>query len=121
MKNYYDFRKTVTQKLSNILEEKIERLVLPENAFGYSAQKGHYNVSPFGTAEYIISVVLNNLDAYNDFYNEFYEEDYDFFTAINWKRDGVYGYYGVDLYVPEASLELGQSKVKEMLDSINED
>ena len=27
MKNYYDFRKSVNQKLSRILEEKIEKLV----------------------------------------------------------------------------------------------
>ena len=48
MKNYYDFRKTVKQKLNRILEEKIERLVLPQNAFGYTAKKGHYVVTPFG-------------------------------------------------------------------------
>ena len=124
MKNFYDFRKSVNQKLSTILEEKITRLILPQNAFGYSAGKGNYTVTPFGTADYIISVVLKDLDAYNDFYNEFYEdedENLKLFRDINWKRDGVYGYYGVDLYVQEASLEEGQAKVKDILHDIEED
>lgn len=121
MKNYIDFRKSINQKLSRILEDKIERLVLPQNAFGYSAAKGHYNVSPFGTSEYIISVVLNDLDAYNSFYNEYYEDEFSGFTAVNWKRDGVYGYYGVDFYVSEASLEKGQAVVKDILRNIEED
>lgn len=123
MKNYYDFRKSINTKLTRILEEKIERLVLPQNAFGYSAAKGHYNVTPFGTAQYIISVVLKDAEAYEDFYNEYYEDEKrgEIFTDLNWKRDGVYGYYGVDLYVPEVSLEAGQAYVKEILDAINED
>lgn len=123
MMNYYDFRKNVKQKLSKIMEEKIERLVLPQNAFGYSAAKGHYTVTPFGVAQYIISVVLNDLDAYNDFTNEYYEDEKrgEIFTDINWKRDSVYGYYGVDLYVPEVSLEAGQAYIKEIFDNIAED
>ena len=43
------------------------------------------------------------------------------FTDINWKRDSVYGYYGVDLYVPEVSLEAGQAYIKEIFDNIVED
>lgn len=123
MKNFYEFRKAINQKLSRILEEKIEKLVLPQNAFGYSAEKGHYNVSPFGTSTYIISVVLKDSEAYNDFYNEYYEDEKrgEIFTDINWKHDGVYGYYGVDLYVPEVSLEAGQAYIKEIFDNIKED
>ena len=121
MKNYYDFRKSVNQKLSKILEEKIERLVLPQNAFGYSAVKGHYNVTPFGTAQYVISVVLKDLDAYNDFYNEYYEDEFPGFTDVNWKRDSVYGYFGVDFYVSEASLEGAQAKIKDIFNDIEED
>lgn len=122
MKNYYDFRKSINQKLSRILEEKIERLVLPQNAFGYSAAKGHYNVSPFGVAQYIISVVLTDIDTYNDFYNEYYEyEDSKHPYEVNWKRDGVYGYYGADIYVPESRLEEAQALVKEILANIEED
>lgn len=122
MKNYYDFRKSINQKLSRILEEKIERLVLPQNAFGYSAAKGHYNVSPFGVAQYIISVVLTDIDTYNDFYNEYYEyEDSKHPYEVNWKRDSVYGYYGADIYVPESRLEEAQALVKEILANIEED
>lgn len=121
MKNYYDFRKSINQKLAKIMEEKVERLVLPQNSFGYSANKGHYNVSPFGTNDYIISVVLNDLDAYNDFYNEYYEDEFTGFTDIKWKRDGVLGYFGVDFYVPDSSLEAGQAKVKEIFRDIEED
>lgn len=122
MKNYYDFRKSINRKLSTILEEKIERLVLPQNAFGYSAAKGHYNVSPFGVAQYIISVVLKDLDTYNDFYNEYYEyEDSKHPYEVKWKRDGVYGYYGADIYVPESRLEEAQALVKEIFTNIEED
>lgn len=121
MKNYYDFRKTVKQKLSKIMEEKIEKLVLPQNVFGYSAALGHYTVSPFGTAKYIISVVLDGKEAYDDFYNEYYEDEFAGFTDIKWKSDGVYGFFGVDFYVPEESLEAGQAKVKELLAILEED
>lgn len=121
MKSYLDFRNSINQKLSRILEEKIERLVLPQNAFGYSAAKGHYNVTPFGTSEYIISVVLNNLDAYNDFYNEYYEEEDKHPYQVNWKRDSVYGYFGADIYVAESRLEEAQALVKEILAAIEED
>lgn len=123
MKNYYDFRKSVNQKLSRILEEKIEKLVLPQNAFGYSAAKGHYNVSPFGTSTYIISVVLKSAEAYDDFYNEYYEDEKrgEIFSDVNWKRDNVYGYYGVDLYVSETALEAGQAYIKEIFNAIEED
>ena len=123
MKNYFDFKKTVNQKLNTILEEKIERLVLPQNAFGYSGKKGHYVVTPFGVSEYIISVVLPDLDTYNDFYNAYYDNDdqENLFTAENWKRDGVYGQFGVDLYVNEARLEEGQAFVKELFERIDEE
>lgn len=124
MKNYYDFRKTVNQKLAKIMEEKIERLVLPQNAFGYSGKKGHYIVTPFGVSQYIISVVLPDIEAYNDFYNAYYDNDNDYngvFTDLNWKRDGVYGQYGVDLYVNEAALEEGQAAVKELFERIDEE
>lgn len=119
MKNYFDFKKSINQKLNRILEEKIERLVLPQNAFGYTASNGHYIVTPFGTSQYIISVVLPNLDVYEDFYNAYYDNDDDeVFTEANWKRDGVYGQFGVDLYINESRLEEGQSLVKEILDRI---
>lgn len=120
MKNYYDFRKSVNQRLAKILEEKIERLCLPQNAFGYSASNGYYNVTPFGTNTYIISVVLPNRETYDDFYEEFYGDEDTYFTDVNWKRDGVLGYYGVDLYVSEGSLEAGQAKIKEILADIAE-
>lgn len=120
MKNFYDFRKTVNQKLGKILEEKIERLCLPQNAFGYTASNGHYTVTPFGTNTYIISVVLPNRETYDDFYEEFYGDEDTYFSDINWKSDGVYGYYGVDLYVSEGSLEEGQAKVKDILEAIKE-
>ena len=118
MKNYYDFRKTVKQKLNRILEEKIERLVLPQNAFGYTAKKGHYVVTPFGVSQYIISVVLPDLDTYNDFYNAYYDGDDEIFSEINWKRDGVYGQFGADMYINEARLEDAQALVKEIFERI---
>ena len=123
MRNYFDFKKSVNQKLNKILEEKIERLVLPQNAFGYTAKNGHYTVTPFGVSQYIISVVLPNLDVYNDFYNAYYDNDDDqIFTDINWKRDNVFGFYGADLYINEARLEDGQALVKDILERIaNED
>ncbi len=124
MKNFYEFRKAVKGKLNRILEEKIDTIVLPRNAFGYSAKKGHYNVTPFGTSDYIISVVLNGEEEYNDFYNEFYEneeENTEIFNTINWKSDRVVGYHGVDLYVNEASLEQAQSIVKGIFEAIEED
>lgn len=120
MKNYYDFRKSVNKKLQSILEEKVERLCLPQNAFGYTASNGYYNVTPFGTKTYIISVVLPNRETYDDFYEEFYGDEDTYFSDINWKKDNVYGYYGVDLYVPEGNLEAGQAKVKDILEAIKE-
>lgn len=120
MKNYYDFKKSVNQKLKSILEEKITRLCLPRNAFGYTASNGYYNVTPFGTKTYIISVVLPNRETYDDFYEEFYGDEEDFFSDINWKRDGVLGYFGVDLYVSEGALEKAQAKVKDILEAIKE-
>lgn len=121
MKNYYDFKKSVIGKLNRILEEKIERLVLPQNTFGYSAKTGHYTVSPFGAGTYIISVVLPDLDRYNDFYEVFYGDDDVYFSEVNWKRDSVYGYFGVDLYVSEGNLESAQAYVKEILTEIEEE
>ena len=120
MKNYHDFKKSVFQKLNKIMEDKIERLVLPRNTFGYSAKNGHYTVSPFGAGTYIISVVLPDLDTYNNFYEEFYGEEDVFFTEINWKRDTVYGYFGVDLYVSEGNLESAQAYIKNIFDAIEE-
>lgn len=118
MKNYHDFKKSVMRKLHKIMEEKIERLVLPQNTFGYSSAKGHYTVSPFGSGTYIISVVLPDLDTYNDFYEEFYGDDDECFSEVNWKRDSVYGYFGVDLYVSDACLEHAQSYIKGILEAI---
>ncbi len=118
MKNYYDFRKTVKQKLNRILEEKIERLVLPQNAFGYTAKKGHYVVTPFGVSQYIISVVLPDLDTYNDFYNAYYDGEDEIFSEINWKRDSVYGQFGADMYINEARLEDAQALIKEIFERI---
>jgi len=118
MKNYHDFKKSVIQKLYNIMEEKIERLVLPQNTFGYNAAKGHYTVSPFGAGTYIISVVLPDLATYNDFYEEFYGDEDVYFSEVNWKRDSVYGYFGVDLYVSDSSLESAQAYIKDILEEI---
>ena len=118
MRNYYDFRKSIMQKLNKIVEDKISRLVLPQNAFGYSASKGYYNVSPFTTGTYIISVVLPDLDTYNDFYEEFYGDEKVYFSDIKWKRDNTFRQYGVDLYVSEGSLESAQAYIKDILEEI---
>lgn len=119
MKNYYDFKKNINSKLERILEDKITRLVLPRNAFGYTGNNASYTVSPFGVKEYLITVIFESLEVYNTFMEEFYKvKNQDLFSAINWKRDGVYGFYGVDLYVNRDRLEEAQSFIKNLLHNI---
>lgn len=119
MKNYYDFKKDVNCKLAQILEDKITRLVLPRNAFGYTGNNASYTVSPFGVREYLITVIFESLDVYNAFMEEFYKvENSDLFSTVNWKRDGVYGFYGVDLYVNRDRLEEAQAVIKNLLHNI---
>lgn len=119
MKNYYDFRKDVHNKLTRIVEEKISRLVLPKNSFGYTGTKASYTVSPFGVREYLITVILQDKDTYDQFIDEFYElDDESLFSTTNWKRDGIWGFYGVDLYVNRDRLEEAQSVIKDLFEKI---
>lgn len=114
-KNFLQFKKITESKLNAIREHKVSKLILPENAWGFTGNVGSYSAAPFAIDSYYFTIWAKKPEIIKDLGKKI--SDSDIFTDTTIIIDNVMPLYRITTYVNMNNKEAAEALIKEVINS----
>lgn len=114
-KDFLKFKKITESKLNTIREEKVSKLILPDNAWGYTGNIGSYSAAPFAIDSYYFTIWSKKPETIKDLGKEIVSND--IFSSTSIIVDNVLPLYRITTYVNMNNKEAAEAVIKEIINS----